>query len=289
LNDLNGAIGESERKIAEIEKQLSGLDRRISTQSRVIPNQESVERIKTMLLELQNRRTMLLSKFQPDDRFVKEIDEQIRTTNEALAKASATTYSEQASDINPLRQNLESELTKAKVEQKGQLALRENLTNQVNQFQEQLARLKGATTTHDDLSREVKKADETYQLYAQKQEESRISDELDKQKISNVTIAESAAIPRVPNKTSRPVTVAIGLILGLILGLGCAVIAEFFRETIHTPNELEALTGLPVVATVPINSTRLRQLNFRTRPAGFRVEPEFANSKQDGYAEIVKV
>jgi polysaccharide biosynthesis transport protein len=128
-----------------------------------------------------------------------------------------------------------------------------------------LAKLKSATTTHDDLSREVKKADETYQLYAQKKEESRISDELDKQKISNVTIAEAAAVPRVPNKTNRPLTIVLGIVMGLILGIGCAIAAEFFRETIHTPSELEAFTGLPVIATVPMNSKRLRQLNFRVK------------------------
>ena len=122
---------------------------------------------------------------------------------EALTKATQTTYSEQASDINPLRQNLESELAKAKIEQMGRNALKTNLEFQVQQYQDQLAKLKGATTTHDDLTREVKKADEINQLYAQKQEESRISDELDKQKISNISIAEAATIPRVPNKANR--------------------------------------------------------------------------------------
>jgi uncharacterized protein involved in exopolysaccharide biosynthesis len=275
LNDINGAIKETDKRIAEIEKQLSGTERRIFTQSRVMPNQDSVERFKTMLVELRNRRTQLLTKFQPDDRLVKEVDEQIRITNEALAKATQTTYSEQASDINPLRQALESELTKAKVEQMGRLALKTNLESQVLQYQEQLAKLKSATTTHDDLSREVKKADETYQLYAQKQEESRISDELDKQKISNVSIAEAAVVPRVPNKTNRSLTIVLGIIMGLVLGIGCAITAEFFRETIHTPNELEVLTEIPVIATVPMNSKRLRQLNFRVKTAKVEIiEPE---------------
>ena len=160
---------------------------------------------------------------------------------------------------------MESELTKARVEQTGRFALRSNLESQVLQYQDQLGKLKGATTTYDDLSSEVKKADETYQLYAQKQEESRISDELDKQKISNVAIAEAATVPRVPNKTNRPLTILLGLGMGLVLGIGCAIAAEFFRETIHTPHELETLTGLPVIATVPINSKRLRQLNFKMK------------------------
>ncbi len=281
FNDLNGAIKENDKRIAELEKQLSGMERRISTQSRVMPNQDSVERFKTMLVELRNRRTQLLSKFQPEDRLVKEVDEQIKTTTEALSKATQTTYSEQASDINPLRQSLESELAKAKVEQMGRVALRGNLEAQVRQYQDQLNKLKGATTVHDDLSREVKKADEINQLYAQKQEESRISDELDKQKISNISIAEAAVVPRVPNKTNRSLTILLGAVMGLLLGIGCAITSEFFRETVHTPSELEALTGLPVVATVPLNSKRLRRLNFRIQPINADIEPEYSDHETE--------
>lgn len=279
LNDLNGAIKETERRIAEIEKHLGGMENRISTQKRVIPNQDSVERFNTMLVELRNRRTQLLAKFQPEDRLVKEVDEQIRTTEAALDKAAQTTYSEQASDLNPLRQSLESELTKAKVEQVGRVALRDNLTAQVRQYQDELAKLEGATTQHDDLSRQVKQADETYQLYAQKQEESRISDELDKQKISNVSIAEAPTVPRVPYKTNRPLTVLLGLGMGLLLGFGCAITAEFFRETVHTPRELEAFAGVPVLATMPLRSKHNRQANleFREPPP----DDDFFYSKSD--------
>ena len=105
LSDLNGTIKEADKRVAELKRQLGGMETRISTQSRVMPNQESVERFNTMLVELKNRRTQLLAKFQPGDRLVREVDEQIRTTTAALGKASQTTYSEKSSDINPLKQS----------------------------------------------------------------------------------------------------------------------------------------------------------------------------------------
>lgn len=108
LSDLEGTIKEADKRVAELKRLLGGMETRISTQNRIIPNQDSVERFNTMLVELKNRRTQLLVKFQPGDRLVKEVDEQIRTTTAALAKASQTTYSEKSSDINPLRQSLDS-------------------------------------------------------------------------------------------------------------------------------------------------------------------------------------
>ncbi|HSK73833.1 MAG TPA: Wzz/FepE/Etk N-terminal domain-containing protein, partial [Pyrinomonadaceae bacterium] len=97
LKDLDGKIQDSDKRINALEKQLDGTNPRIQTQSRVIPNQYSVERLNTMLVEQRNRRIELLAKFQPDDRVIKELDEQIQQTTEALQKAVQTTSVEHAS------------------------------------------------------------------------------------------------------------------------------------------------------------------------------------------------
>ena len=57
-----------------------------------------------MMVELQTRRTQLLTKFKPDDRLVQEVDEQIRIKREALGKAERKSAVEEATGLNPLRQ-----------------------------------------------------------------------------------------------------------------------------------------------------------------------------------------
>ncbi len=81
------ALKEATDRIARIEQQLAAMPKRVVTQSRQLPNQYSAERLNTMIVELQNRRTQLLTKFRPDDRLVRELDDQIRNTREALAHA----------------------------------------------------------------------------------------------------------------------------------------------------------------------------------------------------------
>lgn len=267
LHDLNGTIKETDQRIAELQTQLARIAPRVATQSRVIPNQYSVERLNTMLVELKNRRIQLLAKFQPEDRLVKEVDDQIRETTEAYRKAIGSTAVEQASDVNPLRQQLEGELTRARVDQTGRNALRDNLAAQVKRYQNLLAKLEGATVVHEDLSRQVKQADESFQLYSKKEEEARISNELDKQKISNVTLAEAPVVPRVPSKTNRPLTAALGLVFGLFLGVASAIAAEFFRSTVHTPRELEVLTNAPVLATFQMRADDEELLDYRRERA----------------------
>lgn len=262
LKDLDGAIAETDKRVAALEKQLGGMEKRVTTQSRVLPNQFSVERLNTLLIELRNRRIQLLAKYQPTERIVVEVDEQIKLTTEALEKANQTSLVEQSSDLNPLRQTLETELSKARVDQSGRLALRKNLLGQIQQYQAKLSGLEGATAIHDDLARQIRQAEETYQLYAKKQEESRIADALDEKKITNITVAEAPIMPLTPNKNNRTLTVVLGLSVGLLLAFGTVFVSELLRETFHTPRELQAFTDLPVLATIPLQKDGQRDLSF---------------------------
>lgn len=67
----------------------------------------------------------------------------------------------------------------------------------------------------------------------------------------NVRILETA-VP--PSQKFEPVTskyAVNGLIFGLILGVGLVLLRHFLDETVHSPDDLEAITGLPVISVVP--------------------------------------
>ena len=128
LLETDAFLNEVNERIARLEQQMRTLQPRIMTQSRALPNQYSTERLNTMLVELQNKRTDLLTKFKPTDRLISEIDQQIQTTRTALEKATSQTATEQATDLNPLRQTLDAELARARVDQAGAVSRRASLT-----------------------------------------------------------------------------------------------------------------------------------------------------------------
>jgi uncharacterized protein involved in exopolysaccharide biosynthesis len=244
LREVNDRLG-------KVQQQLQTIQPRIVTQSRALPNQYSAERLNTLIVELQNRRTQLLTKFRPDDRMVREVDQQIKTTRAALERASKETATEQSTDLNPLRQTLESELARGRVDQAGAQGRHEMLAGQVQQYEAQLSRLEGITAEYDDLSRQVKESADNYQLYKKKEEEARITDELDQNKITNVSVAEAPIQPQLPVKPNRPLNLILGVFLGALLSVGSVVIAEFLRDTVLTPHELEVLTGERVLVSLP--------------------------------------
>jgi len=251
LLETKATLRELNQRIAKLDQQLLNVRPRIVTQSRALPNQYSAEHLNTMIVELQNKRTQLLTKFRADDRLVREVDQQIRTTRAALDKATGETATEQSTDLNPLRQTLETEQARARVDQAGAEGRQEMLAAQVDQYENQLSRLEGITGQYEELNRKVKQADDNYQLYQKKEEEARITDELDENKITNVSVAEAPNQPSLPVRPNRLMNLLLGLFLGALLSLGSVVVAEFVRDTVLTPHELEVLTGRPVLASLP--------------------------------------
>jgi uncharacterized protein involved in exopolysaccharide biosynthesis len=202
-----------------------------------------------MLAELENRRTLLLAKFRPDDRMVLEADHEISDTQAALASATRLTAVEQATDVNPIHQALEIDLDKQQTELAGVEARRQTLARQSWIYRQQFMKLGNATAAFDDLVRTQKKAEDDYLLYAKKTEEARIGESLDQVKIANVAIAETPVEPHVPSKPKVLLNLALGILLAGFLSLGVGFAAEYFRDTVEQPRDLEELTGLPVLAT----------------------------------------
>jgi uncharacterized protein involved in exopolysaccharide biosynthesis len=237
------------KRLARLREQLAGLDKRITTQARKVPNQYSVERLNTMLVELQNRRTDLLAKFQPQDRTVQEVEKQIADTKAALGHADTMSSTEETTDVNPLRQSLEAELAKAEVADAEFRSRAAFLNRDVHDYQASLSNLQHASNDDDQLLREIKETEENLNLYSKKREEARIEEAMNQQKIANVALIQPAHLPVLP-KSKLSVTFLASYALGLFLVAGLAFAAGLIRPYVYTAWELEELSGAPVLASV---------------------------------------
>jgi capsular polysaccharide biosynthesis protein len=66
-----------------------------------------------------------------------------------------------------------------------------------------------------------------------------------------ITMVERASPPTTPSSPNLTLRLVIALMLGLILSSGLALFREMLSDRIEGPDELERLTGHPVIATIP--------------------------------------
>lgn len=256
LNDLEASLRETQTAVSEAEhreavllQELSQAAPRITTQVRAIPNQYSAERLNTMIAELSNRRTELLTKFRPDNRLVQEVDQQIAQTKSALRLASASDSKEQETDVNPLRQGLEGQLVQSRAALAGLRARAETLAAQIAQYGAKVDNLGNATAGYDLLARDVKEAEAKYLLYSRQSEEARISDEMDRKRMANVVVADGPELPAAP-EPKFSLDVVAGFIFALLMIGPIAFVRGLRRNQVFTPWELEGVVGVPVLGAV---------------------------------------
>jgi uncharacterized protein involved in exopolysaccharide biosynthesis len=227
------------------------ISQRQSTQQRFTPNLGAIQQIESSLVQLKNRRTELLNRYQPSDRLVQEVDRQIADTSAALARVEKTREQEDTSDINPAWQQVRNGQVQAIVAKRatqGRIAtLKENLSD----LHQQLAHIQPLSLQFNQLQEQVDQARNNYEVFSEKRDESNIEDAMDERKLVNIAVAENPTL-NFQQVAPRPLLyMALGVLTALFLAASAVYFAESFRNTISTPRELEIVSHYPVLATLP--------------------------------------
>ena len=243
-------LTETQQRVWELEAQLQKLPERTTTQVRVADNPDLLRSLKATLLDLQLKRTGLLTKFEPSHRLVQEVEQEITQAEAAIAAENALPLKDETTDKSAQYEWAKSELQKAQVQWRA-LQAREAATVTQEVAYQTLARHLGEDAiTQDDLLSSEKAAQENYLLYVKKQEEARMDDALDERGIVNVAIAEHPVAPALPLWSTGAV-LAIGLAAAGAVGTGAAFTADYLDPAFRTPEDVLAYLNSPVLASLP--------------------------------------
>ena len=92
------------------------------------------------------------------------------------------------------------------------------------------------------------------------------------QRAERLSLVEPPNLPDTPYSPNRPLLIAGGAIIGLMLGLLLAFAVEFIRRPLRSPSQIEAL-GFPILGVVPLLGAQKNTKRF----AFFRKKsPRFA-------------
>jgi capsular exopolysaccharide synthesis family protein len=73
---------------------------------------------------------------------------------------------------------------------------------------------------------------------------------------ARVVVEQRASVPESPVVPRRSRNIAIGLLLGLALGVGLAVLRDLLDNTVKTKETLEEITGVSLTGTIPLDKER---------------------------------
>jgi uncharacterized protein involved in exopolysaccharide biosynthesis len=180
------------------------------------------------------------------------VEQQIAQTSAAITAAEKAPLRDETTDRDPTYDAMRSELAKAKTELAATEARAAAMSSLIRNYREQNVDLSRKEQLHNDMQRTAKADEENYLLYLRKEEEARISDALDRQRFSNVVVAEPAAVPFQPQGRWMLVVVLGTLFAGFASAMA-GIVADRWDPSFRTPGEVETFLGVPVVAAFPKN------------------------------------
>jgi len=248
-------MSQTQHRVQELDLQLAALPPRSTTQVRTADNPELLRALKSSLLDLELKKTQLLTKFEPSHRLVQEVEQQILQAKSAIAAESLTPVRDETTDKDADYEWAQGELQKARVDLKGLEARKVTTTAQLTQYRSLARQLGEDAITQDDLTNSEKAAQENYLLYVKKREEARMGDALDEGGIVNVAIAEQPVVPALPVWPAGVVTL-VGFVTALTVGAGAAFTADYLDPALRTPEEVLACLEIPVLASLPARPGR---------------------------------
>jgi uncharacterized protein involved in exopolysaccharide biosynthesis len=226
LATAKAEMREATSRLAAATSLMAATDKRVLTEERTMPYQASVERLQTLLTELRNKRTELLTRFNDSDRLITEIDRQIADTAKDLEGLHRLSATEQATDVNTHWESLQAEVIAAQLRVSGLTAKAEQLDAQLKAYRARAVEVTAATPAYERLLRAVNDARSEYELYVKKEEEARVAEALDRQKISNVVLVEAPVPSYVPSGPNRRLALLAGAVFGGLMALGAGVVSE---------------------------------------------------------------
>jgi len=189
-----------------------------------------IQSLKKTVARLEANSQEILKKSSPNSVSAKRIKKQI---DEVRSQINIESYA--------IKSALKSEFSAA--QQKENM-----IRKQLGKLKKETLVMQGKSIQYNTLLREVKSNRELYKDLLGQLKKVSIAGNVDN---NNISIIDKAGIPYKKYKPNVKTNLIFGLLLGLLLGMGAVFLREFMDDSVKNPNELERLTGLPVLGMLP--------------------------------------
>jgi succinoglycan biosynthesis transport protein ExoP len=154
--------------------------------------------------------------------------------------------------INDIRENIQKEkqniIDTLDSEYRQAVAREMMLGKELDIQKQEVNAMAGKMVEYNILKREAEANKVLYDGLLTKLREAGVSAGL---RSSNIRIVDPAMIPSAPSRPAKTRNVALAFVVGLVGGIGLALMREYMDNTVKTPDDIETLARLPSLAVVP--------------------------------------
>jgi succinoglycan biosynthesis transport protein ExoP len=251
LRELNTSITGTEERIRAIREQIASQPE-VVKRSQFLEVNPVITQLSTQLVDRQVDRVALLQKYTEKDRHVRDNGDEIAALKaeiEAEVRDRPTVIAHQLYRTNPIREERLRMLLDLDSQLKEMRARQVMVEEDLSRSNRRLVTLQQKSIEYDRLDQEVKNSRDTYELYVKREQEARISQAMDEQKLVNVNVVQRPALP-LPRSDTQRTSVAILILAGLVLGLAAAFGREYMSRSLRSEHDVGRHLGLPLLASI---------------------------------------
>jgi len=257
----NNQIVENRAKLVEVHRQL---EKQAETyiSSETITTNPVVRELQSQLTALEIQLPTLLEKYAKGNPQISEIEIKIRETKNKISEKVAEIVGSKVSTRNPIYQSLLAQVVTLETTLISLETKKESLASSVKEYESRLEKLPDKELHLARLERAVIVSENIYIILLEKYQEARINEVME---LGDIRVIDEARIPKNPIKPNKRLNLAIGGILGIMLGVMLTFFLEYMDNTIKTTEDVEHALNLPILGVIPKDSPEKKKKQKRKR------------------------
>ena len=287
LTEAQGLLASADQRAQSLQKQV-GLTTQQALQVNALSQSTAVQKALAERNETKSALKVAQSQYGEAHPAVINLQEKLTALNAVLDSQASQISGNVASSESSLQslqagqtqQGLTESYIKANLERSGLLSQVNELQTVQNLYRQRMTVLPRLEQMQSGLQRKLGIAKGTYEGLLKSLQQFRISEN---QNVGNVLPIEAAVPPEKPISPKKLLNLAIGSVMGLLLGIGTALLLEALDNSVKTVKEVQAIFDLTVLGTIPqldgekkVNAT---VLDRSRQPLPVRDEPRSAVSE----------
>lgn len=230
--DLDMGLRTEQARIKELQQKIAFLK-----DQRNVFNDGVLNELRTQLNGLERKEQELAEKYNDSSKPLVNLRREISLLREQIRKTDAENRRSAISGIQGELEPLQVKVAELK--------------RQFGQVEGELRGLDSRSGEFQDLRREATVNESNYQTYLKKVEEARINEDLDRKKMTNISIVQPATIPVTPAQTNKKKIYGIGFFASVAVSFGLAFVSEYLPQCLTTPRAAAKRLQLPVLLSIP--------------------------------------